>query len=86
MVANGEIAQGENILFVHTGGNKLRKLEYFLYDAQQKGATALVTVGGPQTAHGRRADGRHDHQSAGEIAAPNHPKQHKTRQDDMLPL
>ncbi|MBR3719938.1 MAG: pyridoxal-phosphate dependent enzyme [Firmicutes bacterium] len=36
-----------------TGGNKLRKLEYFLYDAQQKGATALVTVGGPQTNHGR---------------------------------
>lgn len=36
-----------------TGGNKLRKLEYFIYDAKQKGATALVTVGGPQTNHGR---------------------------------
>ncbi len=36
-----------------TGGNKLRKLEYFLYAAQQAGATALVTVGGPQTNHGR---------------------------------
>lgn len=36
-----------------TGGNKLRKLEYFLYDAQKAGATALVTVGGPQTNHGR---------------------------------
>ncbi|MCQ2561535.1 MAG: D-cysteine desulfhydrase family protein [Clostridia bacterium] len=36
-----------------TGGNKLRKLEYFLYEAQQQGATALVTVGGPQTNHGR---------------------------------
>ena len=36
-----------------TGGNKLRKLEYFLYEAMQSGATALVTVGGPQTNHGR---------------------------------
>ncbi|HPX70515.1 MAG TPA: pyridoxal-phosphate dependent enzyme [Bacillota bacterium] len=36
-----------------TGGNKLRKLEYFLHDALQKGATALVTVGGIQTNHGR---------------------------------
>ena len=36
-----------------TGGNKLRKLEYFIWEAQQQGATALVTVGGPQTNHGR---------------------------------
>lgn len=36
-----------------TGGNKLRKLEYLLHEAQEKGATALVTVGGPQTNHGR---------------------------------
>lgn len=35
------------------GGNKLRKLEYFLYDAQQQGATMLLTVGGAQTNHGR---------------------------------
>lgn len=35
------------------GGNKLRKLEYLLYDAQQKGATMLLTVGGAQTNHGR---------------------------------
>ena len=35
------------------GGNKLRKLEYFLYDAKKKGATALITVGGAQTNHGR---------------------------------
>ncbi len=35
------------------GGNKLRKLEYFLYDAQQKGATMLLTSGGIQTNHGR---------------------------------
>ena len=36
-----------------SGGNKLRKLEYFLYDAKTKGATALITVGGAQTNHGR---------------------------------
>lgn len=36
-----------------TGGNKLRKLEYLLYDAMQKGATTLLTVGGAQTNHGR---------------------------------
>ncbi|MDF2521379.1 MAG: 1-aminocyclopropane-carboxylate deaminase [Clostridia bacterium] len=35
------------------GGNKLRKLEYLLYDAVQKGATTLLTVGGAQTNHGR---------------------------------
>ena len=31
------------------GGNKLRKLEYLLYDAREKGATRLLTVGGAQT-------------------------------------
>ena len=36
-----------------TGGNKLRKLEYFLKDAIDKGATMLVTEGGAQTNHGR---------------------------------
>ena len=36
-----------------TGGNKLRKLEYLLYDAKEKGATMLITVGGAQTNHGR---------------------------------
>jgi len=35
------------------GGNKLRKLEYYLYDAKAKGATTLLTVGGVQTNHGR---------------------------------
>lgn len=35
------------------GGNKLRKLEYLLKDAQQSGATMLLTVGGVQTNHGR---------------------------------
>ena len=36
-----------------TGGNKLRKLEYFLKDAIDQGATMLITEGGAQTNHGR---------------------------------
>ncbi|NLA70521.1 MAG: pyridoxal-phosphate dependent enzyme [Clostridiales bacterium] len=36
-----------------TGGNKLRKLEYFLKDAMDQGATMLITEGGAQTNHGR---------------------------------
>lgn len=36
-----------------TGGNKLRKLEYFLKDALNQGATMLITEGGCQTNHGR---------------------------------
>ena len=35
------------------GGNKLRKLEYFVKDALDKNATVLMTVGGAQTNHGR---------------------------------
>ncbi len=35
------------------GGNKLRKLEYILKEAQNKGATMLITEGGVQTNHGR---------------------------------
>ena len=35
------------------GGNKLRKLEYFLKDAMDQGYTFLLTVGGAQTNHGR---------------------------------
>lgn len=35
------------------GGNKLRKLEFFMKDAKDKGATLLLTVGGAQTNHGR---------------------------------
>ncbi|MBQ1715700.1 MAG: pyridoxal-phosphate dependent enzyme, partial [Firmicutes bacterium] len=36
------------------GGNKLRKLEYLVKDAINKGATMLITVGGGQTNHGRQ--------------------------------
>ena len=35
------------------GGNNLRKLEYLLRDAQNMGATTLLTSGGAQTNHGR---------------------------------
>lgn len=34
-------------------GNKVRKLEYLLHDAQQKGADALITCGGAQSNHCR---------------------------------
>lgn len=34
-------------------GNKLRKLEYSLYDAQQKGADTILTYGGIQSNHAR---------------------------------
>lgn len=35
------------------GGNKLRKLDYFMYDAQQQGATRIITYGSNQSNHGR---------------------------------
>jgi len=35
------------------GGNKLRKLEYLAAEGKAKGATLLLTIGGPQTNHGR---------------------------------
>lgn len=35
------------------GGNKLRKLEYALAEAKAQGATAVITVGGPQSNHVR---------------------------------
>jgi D-cysteine desulfhydrase/L-cysteate sulfo-lyase len=36
------------------GGNKVRKLEYLLADAQQQGADTLITVGGLQSNHARQ--------------------------------
>ena len=35
------------------GGNKLRKLEYLMIEALNSQATTIVTVGAPQTNHGR---------------------------------
>ena len=43
----------DDLTHLGMGGNKLRKLEYLLHEAKQQGATALVTVGGLQTNHGR---------------------------------
>lgn len=36
---------------VALGGNKVRKLEYLLYDAKQKGAEIVFTTGGAQSNH-----------------------------------
>lgn len=35
-----------------SGGNKLRKLEYLMQEALDKGSTLVLTVGGSQTNHG----------------------------------
>lgn len=35
------------------GGNKTRKLEYIMQEALEGGYTAMLTVGGPQTNHGK---------------------------------
>lgn len=35
------------------GGNKTRKLEYIMKEALDEGYTAMLTVGGPQTNHGK---------------------------------
>jgi len=35
------------------GGNKLRKLEYAMADALARGATSIITIGGPQSNHVR---------------------------------
>ena len=43
----------DDLTSLATGGNKLRKLEYFLKDALDHGATMLITEGGAQTNHGR---------------------------------
>ena len=39
----------DDITALGTGGNKLRKLEYIVKDALDKGATMLLTTGGAQT-------------------------------------
>lgn len=43
----------DDLTNIGVGGNKLRKLEYLLKDAQEHGATMLLTLGGAQTNHGR---------------------------------
>ena len=42
----------DDITALGTGGNKLRKLEYLVKDALDKGATMLLTTGGAQTNNG----------------------------------
>lgn len=43
----------DDLTNIGMGGNKLRKLEYLIYDAKENGATMIITVGGAQTNHGR---------------------------------
>jgi D-cysteine desulfhydrase family pyridoxal phosphate-dependent enzyme len=38
---------------IATGGNKIRKLEYILADALEKGADTVITTGGPQSNHAK---------------------------------
>jgi 1-aminocyclopropane-1-carboxylate deaminase/D-cysteine desulfhydrase-like pyridoxal-dependent ACC family enzyme len=42
----------DDLLSPHYGGNKVRKLEFVLGDALQKGAKRIVTIGGTGTNHG----------------------------------
>ncbi len=41
----------DDLTGVSTGGNKVRKLEYLLYDAKQKGCDVVLTTGGAQSNH-----------------------------------
>ncbi|MCI5698748.1 MAG: D-cysteine desulfhydrase family protein [Clostridiales bacterium] len=43
----------DDLTSLGAGGNKLRKLEYLMKDAVDKGSTMILTVGGAQTNHGR---------------------------------
>lgn len=43
--------QREDRSWLAAGGNKLRKLEYFLADALAKGADTVITTGAPQSNH-----------------------------------
>lgn len=44
----------DDLTSIGLGGNKLRKLEYIVKDARDKGATMLITCGDVQTNHGRQ--------------------------------
>lgn len=41
----------DDLTGVSTGGNKVRKLEYLLYDAKEKGCDIVLTTGGAQSNH-----------------------------------
>lgn len=41
----------DDLTGVSTGGNKVRKLEYLLYDALEQGADIVLTTGGAQSNH-----------------------------------
>ena len=41
----------DDLTGIGLGGNKVRKLEYLLYDAKEKGADYVLTTGGAQSNH-----------------------------------
>ncbi|WP_158212455.1 D-cysteine desulfhydrase family protein [Natranaerobius trueperi] len=43
----------DDVTGICLGGNKVRKLEYLIYDAIQKGADTVITTGGIQSNHAR---------------------------------
>lgn len=47
------IKRDDMLSTIGMGGNKLRKLEYLVCEAEKQGATMLLTYGGAQTNHGR---------------------------------
>ena len=47
------LAKRDDLSGLGLGGNKLRKLEFALADAVACGATAVITIGGPQSNHVR---------------------------------
>lgn len=41
----------DDLIGIGLGGNKVRKLEFLLADAQKNGADVVLTAGGPQSNH-----------------------------------
>lgn len=48
------LVKRDDLTGLATGGNKTRKLEFLIADAQQKDADVVITAGGPQSNHCRQ--------------------------------
>lgn len=48
------LVKRDDLTGLATGGNKTRKLEFLIADAQRQGADAVITAGGPQSNHCRQ--------------------------------
>ena len=48
------LVKRDDLTGLATGGNKTRKLEFLMADAQRQGADAVITTGGPQSNHCRQ--------------------------------